>query len=153
VLADEDPVLHIHIPGGEPMSHSLCGESIRSAIDFFPRHFPERPFTAFCCSSWILDTGLESLLPPTSNLVRFQREVYLVPTGIRDDSVLRNVFGGMPDDLEKAPRDTALQRAILEVLQSGRSLPTGGGGCFLLPEDFDWGKQVYRRQRLPLDVD
>jgi hypothetical protein len=153
VLAKGDPVLHIHIPSGGPMSHELCGESLRSALDFFPRHFPERPFTAFSCGSWILDAGLESLLPPTSNLVRFQREVYLVPTGIGDDSVLRNVFDGVPVDLSQAPRDTSLQRAILSVLHSGRSLPTGGGGCFLLPEDFDWGSQVYRRQKLPLAID
>ncbi len=153
VLTGGDPVLHVHIPSGGPMSHKLCGESIRAAIDFFPRHFPERPVTAFSCSSWILDARLESLLPPTSNLVRFQREVYLVPTGLGDDSLLRNVFGRVPADLSKAARDTSLQRAILEVLGSGRSLPTGGGGCFLLPDDFDWGTQVYRSQILPLVVD
>ena len=107
----------------------------------------------FCCSSWILNTGLETLLPPTSNLVRFQREVYLVPTATGADNVLRHVFGNLPDDLSEAPRDTALQRAILDVLQSGRAIPTGGGGCFLFPEDFNWGQQVYRRQRPPRDLD
>ena len=32
---------------------------------------------------------------------------------------------------------------------SGQKLRPTGGGCFLLPEDFDWGGQVYRRQEIP----
>ena len=26
------------------------------AMEFFPRHFPDRPFVAFCCESWLLDS-------------------------------------------------------------------------------------------------
>lgn len=149
VLAPGDPVLHLHIPGGEPMAYDACGEAFRQALEFFPRHFPEYRFNAFMCGSWILDTALQEIAAETSNMVRFQREVYLFPIGLRDDSLPSGLFGGllrkMPEDLSQAPRDTSLQRAYLDARGSG-GLVSGGGGCFLLPEDVDWGAQVYVRQ-------
>jgi hypothetical protein len=148
VLAKDDPVLNLHIPGGSSLGHAECGESLRRAMEFFPRHFPERPFVAFTCGSWVLDGQLEELLPPTSNMVRFQREVHLFPLGLSPRNLLRQAFDGVPEDLEKAPRDTALQRAVLDHLDAGKQLSPVGGGCFLLPEDLEWGAEVYRRQRL-----
>ena len=149
VLSPEDPVLHLHIPAGSPMSHQACGESFAQAMEFFPKHYPDYRFVAFCCGSWILNTWLEELVPPTSNLLRFQREVYLYPIDLWPPTMISRVFGELPEDLSQAPRDTGLQRAILDVLQAGRDLEVGAGGCFLFPEDLNWGAEVYRRQRLP----
>lgn len=149
VLAPGDPVLNIHIPGGGPMNYNLCGKSFQSALKFFPRYFPEKPFVCFCCSSWLLDAQLEELLPPTSNLVRFQQEVYLFPLLSDDLHLLKVVFGGVPRDLTKASRDTVLQRALLDRLLAGHRLRAKAGGFFLLPDDFNWGAQVYRTQAFP----
>jgi hypothetical protein len=143
VLVPGDPVLHIHIPAGSPMDFARCGQSLRAALAFFPRHFPDRPFTGFACSSWLLDPRFETLLPPSSNIVRFQREVYLLPSRADGRNTLARVFGAVPDDLTTAPRDTALRRAILNHLLAGGHL--SAGRCFLLPEDLRWGEQVYRR--------
>jgi hypothetical protein len=149
VLAPDQPVLYVHIPTGGPMAHDQCGQSFRSALEFFRCHFPERPFHAFCCSSWLLDAELQQFLPETSNIVRFQREFYLFPVPIAPWYVLRNILGDLPDDLSSAPRRTALQRAVVDHVSGGNSLrPTGGAG-FVLPEDLDWGSQVYLKQELP----
>ena len=149
VLTPNRPALAIHIPGGGPMAHDQCGESFRRALPFFRDHFPERPFDAFCCSSWLLDTELQDLLPATANIVRFQREFYLFPVPTGPEYVLSNILGEVPSDLSAAPRRTALQRAAVAVLESGKSLRPTGGGCFLLPDDLNWGRQVYLRQGLP----
>ena len=148
-LATGDPVLHIHIPSGSPMEFDACGDSFRQALDFFPQHFPDTPFVAFACNSWLLDPRLEHMLSPTSNMVRFQHEVYLLPLRSNGRSTLERVFGDVPEDLTRAPRDTTLRRAILDHLLSGGHL--GGGACFLFPEDMHWGSQVYRRQKEPGD--
>jgi len=153
VLTKGDPVLNIHIPGGAPLDHDACGHSLRLALRFFPRHFPERPFVAFCCGSWILNTWLQQALPPTANLVRFQREFYLFPIHLSSEWVVRTVLGEVPADLSRAPRDTQLRRAILDLLAAGEQIPAGGGGGFLLPEDFRWGEQVYLNQPLPFALD
>lgn len=148
VLGHEAPTLNVHMPGGRPLAHDECGESFRRAVEFFPRHFPERPFVGFCCESWLLDSQLEGLLPASSNMVRFQRDVYLLPMDMGTDELFRTVFHGKPDDLSKAPRDTGLQRALADRLERGEPVEQKAGGCFLLPEDLDWGAEVYRRQPL-----
>lgn len=154
VLASGDPVLIIHIPAGSPMTYNLCGESFRTALKFFPRHFPEKPFVCFCTSSRILDSQLEELLPSTSNMVRFQKEVYLFPFLSNDLHLLEFAFGGyIPEDLTKAPRDSTLQRALLDYFLAGGHLCASAGGCFLFPEDFRWGAQIYRRQKLLFLID
>ena len=149
VLDGGDPVLHLHIPGGEPMDYDACGEAFERALEFFPQHFPDYQFNAFMCGSWLLDTALQELASETSNMVRFQREVYLFPIGLSDDSLASALFGGLrrklPEDLSDYPRETSLQRAYLDAVEAGEYEP-GGGGCFLLPEDVDWGAQVYLRQ-------
>ncbi len=147
VLQPGDPTLHLHIPAGRPLDFEECGASFTAALDFFPRYFPDRPFVAFCCGAWLLDTQLDGLLPPTANLVRFQREFYLFPIRSDGRSTLERVFGGVPTDLSTAPRDTTLRRAILDHLAAGGHLR--GGGCFLFPEDLAWGRQVYRSQPWP----
>jgi len=149
VLRFGDPILAMHIPGGVPLGHEQCGESLRSALSFFRRHFPECPSRAFQCSSWVLDAQLEDLLAPDSNLLRFQREVYLYPLVLDDEAIVRAVFGAVPDDLTRAPRETRLQRAILDRLSAGKRLVARAGGCFLLTEDLDWGSEVYRTTRFP----
>lgn len=148
VLAPGDPVLHVHIPEGPPpLDPASCKQSFEEALAFFPRYFPEQPFAAFDCASWLLDAQLEALLPAASNLVRFQREMYLVPIPSDGCSVFEYVFDRAPADLRRAPRDTALRRALLDHLLGGGHLRDGG--CFLLPRDLPrWGEQCYRRQRL-----
>ncbi|MGI5817916.1 MAG: acyltransferase domain-containing protein [Armatimonadota bacterium] len=149
-LAPGDPVLHLHIPGGDPMDYDACGEAFERALEFFPRHFPDYRFNAFVCGSWLLNTALQELARPTSNMVRFQREVYLFPVGLTDDSLPAALFGGLrrmlPENLSEFPRATSLQRAYLDAVEAGEYRP-GAGGCFLLPEDVDWGAEVYLRQK------
>ena len=149
VLARNDPALYVHFPGGSPLTHDLCRKSFEEAMEFFPRHFPERPYKCFCCDSWVLNSRLQELLPPISNIVRFQREVYLLPHETHDMQLVNVILGGVPEDPSKAPRDTALQRALLDRLIRGQHDDARAGACFLFPEDFDWGQQVYLRQELP----
>ena len=91
-----------------------------------------------------------TVLAPTSNMVRFQAEVYLVPSWLDKEELLHAAFHrGLPADLREAPRDTGLRRALVETLEAGREIEAAAGGCFLRPEDLRWGEQVYRRQVLP----
>jgi hypothetical protein len=149
VLARGDPALYLHFPEGGPLAHELCGSSLRRAVTFFAQYFPDCPWTCFGCASWVLNSRLQDLLPDTSNMVRFQKEVYLLPYATRDNQLVNRIFGGVPEELCKAPRDTTLQRALLDRLAAGERDDARAGACFLLPEDLDWGRQVYLRQDLP----
>ncbi len=144
VFGPEDPVLAIHIPRGGSMDFHLCGESFRTAIEFFSTHFPGWTFEAFTCGSWLLDSRLEKLLPPESNMVRFQKEGYLFPGLSNPDALLNAVFGAVPGDISKAPRDTSLRRAVADSILEGKNLYPGAGGFFLLKTDLKWGSMAYR---------
>jgi hypothetical protein len=150
VLQRGDAALGVHIPAGrpgpsrgEPMDFDDCGRSFRWATEFFARHFPEFGFRAFQCESWLLDPQLGRLLPPESNIRRFQEEVYLLPAAGADDSqMFERVFGRRYDDIRQAPQDTLLRRVIVNHILAAGEFRTAA--CILLPDDLDWGAKVYR---------
>jgi hypothetical protein len=120
-------LLDVHIPADGPMDPRSCLESYQMANEFFPRFFPEHRYTGFVCCSWLLDPELEKILPAESNIVQFQREFYLLPTLSDDQQTFERVFGGRPDDLTEAPRDTSLRRAILDHYLAGNRMSKGYG--------------------------
>ena len=147
-LAPDDPILAIHIPAGPPMAFDRCGESFHQAMAFFPKYFPDRPFLAFACGSWILDSQFQDLLPATSNLVRFQKEMFLFPWPRGSGEMPWQVR--LPDGAETKhtpPKMTTMQKAFYDHAAKGGRFCAGGS--FLLPEDLAWDRQVYRRQQPP----
>ena len=145
VLSAGDPVLEMHIPKGDSMTLEACRSSMQQALDFFPAYYPDLSFVAFACYSWILNTQLEEMLPPTSNLLRFQHQVYLFPRPSSGKDGLYFIFCTGDVDIKTAPRDTTLKRAILDHLAAGKRLRNGG--MFMLTDDFrHFGTQQYRSQ-------
>ena len=55
VMGSTSPCLDIHIPAGAPMDFDQCGESLRRALEFFPRHFPGQALRGLRLS--LLDLG------------------------------------------------------------------------------------------------
>jgi hypothetical protein len=138
ILHPGDPILDIHIPESGPMDFDQCGESLRQALDFFPRYYPEwAPARAFACGTWFFDFQYQKILPPSSNIVRVQREFYLYPLFSYDREAFRRVFGSPPADLDQAPRHTALQRALIDFTKAGGRLRCAGG--FLPIPHLAWG--------------
>jgi hypothetical protein len=143
VLAPGAPVLSLHIPRGASLDIEACRRSLEEALGFFPTHFPDQPFQAFACQSWLLDAQLEERLPETSNIVRFLRQMYLLPVAGDGSGAFFFIFGEVPADLSRAPRDTTLRRALIDHVRGGGRWR--GGACFLLPEDLPaWGTGTYR---------
>jgi len=135
VLRPGDLILEIHIPEDGPMGFSGCAESLLEARDRFGALFPDRPFKAFGCFSWLLDPQFQQILPATSNIVRFQRACHLLPLNNGNGRAgLSRIFH--TEDLASAPRETSMQRAVLNHIASGGALY--GGGAIILPQDLPW---------------
>lgn len=138
LLKPGDPILDIHIPEDGPMDFAACGESLAQAVAFFAWHFPELPpASVFFCCTWFFDAQLQQILPPTSNIVRFQREFYLYPVLSYEKESFVRVFGSLPADLNTAPRDTSLRRAMLDFTLAGNHLRSAAG--FLPIAGLHWG--------------
>jgi GNAT-like C-terminal domain/N-acyltransferase N-terminal domain len=142
-LEPGEAMLSLHIPANGPMTFDDCGESFRQAMEVFPRYFPEFNFRGFDTGCWFLDTRLQPLLSPESNIIRMQRELYLFP-GLQGDNqqIYHRVFGWGVTDINHMPWRTSLQKAVGGYLNNGGHFHGGYG--FLLKEDFAWGNQVYR---------
>jgi hypothetical protein len=144
-LGPGDEVLQIHIPSGEPVKPELIRASKNEAVAFFKQYFPATSPKAFVCTSWTFSDLLESMLPESSNLVQWLRELYLFPLPSPAHSGLSFIFPEDEFDPETASRDTTLERAILDHLAADK--PWRIGGMFMLLEDLKhYGSQHYRSQ-------
>ena len=143
VLAPGDVILEIHIPEGEALSEEACRQSFADAISFFAKFYPEVKARSFACYSWLFNTQFETLFAPASNIVGWQREVYEFPMPSTGGDGLYFIFGQDKIDPSTAPRDSQLRRAILEHLEAGNTLRSGG--MFFLFDDLEkYGTQCYR---------
>lgn len=113
--------LSTHIPESGPLTPESVDDSFERAAAFFAQHFPDYPTSRFYCGSWLLDPQLAEVLKPESNMVRFQKRWTLEggPSPADEDAIYF-VFRkrGMPDR-STLPRETTLQRAILDKLDAG----------------------------------
>jgi hypothetical protein len=142
ILRQEDPVLATHIPATGPMNVEDCRRSYESALMFFPRHFPEYPFKAFTCTSWLLDPQFEQYMPE-ANIVRFQQLSHLLPAaGANDQQTFDRVFGGPIANLDQAPQDNSLRRAIVQHCRKGGHWRMTGSVLF--PDDVAKGSGWHR---------
>jgi len=127
-----DPVLSVHIPQfAGPLSPQACDAAFARTKEFFARHFAEDYHIA-TCNSWLLDEQLAEHLPDNSNIIQFQRRFHSAyrPDDADADAMLF-VFGRPGAELDQLPRQTTLQRAIIDHQKAGRHWH-GGVGWLLL---------------------
>jgi hypothetical protein len=144
VLGQGDLVLDMHIPGEGALTLDALRDALTQAEAFFDHYYPERPVVAYACDSWLFSPQIEAMLPPESNILRWQHEGYLFPADDDEGSFLLFTFGSATSDLATAPQDTRLRRAIIAHLANGGELRSGR--YLLLRRDLSrFGEQPYRQ--------
>jgi len=121
-------VMNTHIPRGSRISLADWRSAIARGFEFFRkvRTVGAQP-VACACKSWMFDPRLQELLPADSGLVRLQRCVSVFPLCSSNARCgLYFIFGDDNVDLERAPRDTSLRRAVIDFLKAGGALAGGG---------------------------
>ena len=127
-LKNGDPFLSVHIPRGGKLDEAACIESFERAKRFFPRVIGY-DFKAFGCFSWLFDPAFEDLLPPESNILKFQRLFPARWTYEREaywglDYVFVNIT---KENIKDAPTDTYFRKKLVEHILSGGIMRSGGG--------------------------
>lgn len=118
---DQGWVCSTHVPQTGGLATTSVDDSFRQAAEFFPRFFADCPVQDFWCASWLLDPELAAALPAASNISRFQRR-WLITGDLLpgDEDALFFTFARRgPVDLDALPRDTSLQRVIIDRLRAG----------------------------------
>lgn len=119
--------LGVHIPEDGGLSPELVDASFSEAKSFFPEFFPDKPARTATCDSWMLDPYLVERLP-ASNIASFARRFIVdrcsdAPT----DAVYFTFRQRGLHDLNKLPRETSLQRVVLERIDDGGTWQLGHG--------------------------
>jgi GNAT-like C-terminal domain/N-acyltransferase N-terminal domain len=118
-----DWVLALHIPESGPLRPDLVDESLAFASRFFAEHFPDKPVTVATCHSWMLDPYLVERMPVETNVGSFIRR--FTPLGQPKNAPAEALyFVFRTRNLERVrelPRDTSLQRAVLERIDRGET--------------------------------
>ena len=131
-LSQSDPVLRIHIPPGGNFDRQILADTYRRTREVMANCYPELPYKAFFCSSWLMSLDLPELLKPESNILGFQRDFVPVPVRGGDGTMFSFVFGmsGVtPEKIPTLPENTSLQRAIKQQYLDGGYI-RGGAGFF-----------------------
>lgn len=113
-------VVETHIPETGPLDPAAVDASFAAAQGFFARHFPEHGVIRFAtCDSWLLDPQVGTLVPG-SNIARFGARYRLFETRrVADQSALDFVFRAPSTPLAELPRQTRLQRGLVDHLLGG----------------------------------
>lgn len=125
VLKKGDHVLMVHIPANEKLDLDLCRESYNSAAAFSDKYL-NFSSKAICCDSWLMYSKLRNILPPQSNIIKFQGE-YDIIKETENSQPLKWIFGKTYDNIDDYPISTSLQKGVIEYLRSGGKLGTSFG--------------------------
>lgn len=134
IIVPGSGTLEVHIPQGEKLSPEACERSYLWAREFFSRYFSSTQVAAFTCFSWLLDPALREILPEESNIVRFQSRYHILPHATDEKQTYDRVFGSSSIDLDAAPRETFLQRAVADYVRAGGRMRCTAGLIPLISE-------------------
>jgi hypothetical protein len=139
-----DPVLDMHVPAEGALTIDALRDAMTEAVPFFGHYYPNHHFVAYVCESWLFSPQLEAMLGPTSNIVRWHYEGYLLPSTNGAEDFLAFTFGSPTIDTATAPRDTRLRRAMIAHLEQGGTLCWGR--FLLLRRDLErFGSRPYQQ--------
>ena len=131
-LSEDDDVIFVHIPPKENFDADAMEDSYARAREIFANHYPDRPYSAFYCRSWLMSRDLRKVLKPTSNILAFQKKYIHYPCLCKGTAIFYNVFPkvGIPDDYNTLPEETSLQRNVKNLYLNGGYILNDSGFFF-----------------------
>ncbi len=122
-------ILGVHIPESGPLAPDAVSASLAMARPFFAHTFGRRPVGTATCASWLLDPYMSARLDTASNIARFARlfRPYGHPVDAPSDPVYFTFRTRRMEQLDTLPRETALQRMVLERIDDGGAWQLGFG--------------------------
>ena len=128
-IVDDGMILSVHIPEGGGISSAAVQDSFAQARTFFATYFQEHPVKLANCVSWLLDPYLIQQLPADTNITRFASlfTLYGELMDTPSDAVYFTFRSRNHTDTSGLPRDTLLQRIVLERIDNGGAWQLGQG--------------------------
>ena len=122
ILTEGDPVISLHIPAGGGLSPEAVDDTLQETKKVLATYFPDIPYKAFVCSSWLIDPQLTELVGEESNIAKFCRRFTPMAQKSHGNGVMNFIFFD-PErrvPLHDLPEDTRLQRALKQHYLQGK---------------------------------
>lgn len=126
VITNGDPVIGIHIPNRSkgPLTPEAVDKTLAAIREFAAVSFPDYPYKAFTCHSWLMDPQLNDLVGAESNIGKFTNR-YRKMTGKSQGEAVFNFIFNMPNmdfKMEDLPENTRLEKSLKEHYLSGKAI-------------------------------
>ena len=121
-----DWLIAFHIPAGEGYTPERMRHSMKLAIAFYEKYYPELPVKGFWSESWLYDKRLSFLIGKGKNITNVQEEFFCYSGGWDGEMLYIHLFPSMDAKLEECTVKTTLQtNAKKMLLAGGRFCSTG----------------------------
>ncbi len=121
-----DWLLGFHIPSGEGYTPERMRHSMKLAIEFYEKYYPDLPIKGFWSESWLYDKRLSFLIGKGKNITNVHEEFFCYSGGWDGEMLYVHLFPGMDAKLEECDVKTTLQiNAKKMLLAGGRFCSTG----------------------------
>ncbi|MBQ9122087.1 MAG: hypothetical protein IJY10_01185 [Lachnospiraceae bacterium] len=126
VLKKEDWLIALHIPGGEGYTPERMRNSMKLALEFYHKYYPELDVKGFWSESWLYDKRLSFLIGRGKNITNVQEMLFCYSGGWDGEMLYVHLFREMEAKLEECICTTSLQKnAKKMLLKGGRFCSTG----------------------------
>ena len=126
VLAKGDYMIALHIPGGEGYTPERMHSSMKLALEFFGKYYPELDMKGFWSSSWLYDKRLEMIIGKNKNITNVQDLMFRYSDGENGDMLYVHLYRNLDNTLSDYPCKTSLQIGARDfLLKGGRFCTTG----------------------------
>lgn len=124
---NNEKYISLHIPSDANLLIDKVCESLFFAQQFFKQYFSEYSNVEYRCHSWLLSPALKKLLPPTSNILKFQSLFTIINEDYSSSGYIEWVYKRKYQDYRELPENTTLQRNLKQFLISGNLVSIGLG--------------------------
>jgi len=119
-------MIALHIPGGEGYTPERMHSSMKLALEFFGKYYPELDMKGFWSSSWLYDKRLEMIIGKNKNITNVQDLMFRYSDGENGDMLYVHLYRDLDNTLTDYPCKTSLQIGARDfLLKGGRFCTTG----------------------------
>jgi len=126
IIQSGSPVIDFHIPTGAKYDVDSIKQTFLDAISFFQHHYPEHPYSAFWCVSWLYSPQLPWIISnQSSKILAIQEQGYLCPATPGEKSLFSFVFHTEKPNLEAYQAKTSLEKDVIHFLNRNGKVNAG----------------------------
>lgn len=144
VLDKGDYLIALHIPGGEGYTPERMHSSMKLALEFYAKYYPELDMKGFWSSSWLYDERLELVIGKNRNITNVQKLMFRYSDGEDGEMLYIHLFKDMNNKLSTYECTSSLQKGAKEKLLNGERFLTTG--MMILKEEALSGKVYYTKE-------